>query len=47
MIATYGSEVVSDLQICAEQKLKWTCEQLAEKKIQLMEAVRKEATRLR
>lgn len=47
MIATYGSEVVSDLKICGEQKLKWTCEQLAEKKIQLMEMVRKESARLK
>ena len=46
MIEKYGSEVVSDLKSCGEQKLKWTCEQLAEKKIQLMEAVRKEAKRL-
>ncbi len=36
MIATYGSEVVSDLMICAEQKIRWTCEELAEKKIQLL-----------
>lgn len=36
MIATYGSDVVSDLLICSEQKLKWTCEELAEKKIQLL-----------
>ena len=47
MIATYGSEVVSDLQICAEQTLKWTCEELAEKKIQLLEMARKEEAKLK
>lgn len=47
MVAKYGREAVDELKICGEHKLKWTCEQLAEKKIQLMDAVRKEATRLK
>jgi hypothetical protein len=37
MVATFGREVVDELKICGEQKLKWTCEQLAEKKIQFLE----------
>ncbi len=47
MLSKYGSERVSDLQICAEQKLRWTCEQLAEKKIELMELARKEEGKLK
>lgn len=47
MLSKYGSERVSDLQICAEQKLRWTCEELAEKKIQLLEMARKEDAKLK
>jgi hypothetical protein len=37
MVAKYGKEAVDDLKVCSEQKLKWTCEQLAEKKIQFLD----------
>ena len=37
MVATFGREVVDKLKICGEQKLKWTCEELAEKKIQFLD----------
>jgi hypothetical protein len=37
MVAKYGREVVDELKICGEQKLKWTCEELAEKKIQFLD----------
>lgn len=47
MVATFGQKVVDDLKAESRESIKWTCEQLAEKKIQLMEAVRKEATRLK
>lgn len=47
MVAKYGRKTVDELRICAEQKLKWTCEELAEKKIQLMEEVRKQTNRLK
>ena len=47
MVHKYGIEAVSDLITCAEQKLKWTCEELAEKKIQLMEIARKAEQSLR
>lgn len=46
MVAKYGNEVVSDLKICGEQKLKWTCEQLAEKKIQFLDMARSVQKRL-
>jgi hypothetical protein len=47
MVAKYSREVVDELKICGEHKLKWTCEELAEKKIQLMELVRREEERLK
>jgi hypothetical protein len=37
MVAKFGREVVDELKICGEQKLKWTCEELAEKKIQFLD----------
>jgi hypothetical protein len=37
MVAKYGREVVDELKICGEQKLRWTCEELAEKKIQFLD----------
>jgi hypothetical protein len=37
MVARFGREVVDELKICGEEKLKWTCEELAEKKIQFLE----------
>lgn len=43
----YGSDVVGDLITCAEQKLRWTCEELAEKKIQLLGMVKREGERLK
>ena len=47
MVAKYGRETVDELKICAEHKLKWTCEELAEKKIQLMEMARKAEEQLK
>jgi hypothetical protein len=37
MVARFGREVVDELKICGEQKLRWTCEELAEKKIQFLD----------
>ena len=37
MVARFGREVVDELKICGEEKLKWTCEELAEKKIQFLD----------
>jgi hypothetical protein len=44
MVAKHGREVVDELKICGEQKLRWTCEQLAEKKIQFLD-MQKDALR--
>jgi len=46
MLGRYGRNVVDELKICGEQKLKWTCEQLAERKIQFLERQKKELKRL-
>jgi len=40
MLERFGPEVVNDLKEIAAEQLKWTCEDLAEKKIQLMEMER-------
>jgi hypothetical protein len=36
MVERFGREMVDELKRCGEQKLKWTCEELAEKKIQFL-----------
>ena len=46
MVAKYGREVVDELKICGEQKLRWTCEELAEKKIQFLDMQKDAARRL-
>lgn len=40
MFKTFGEKIVWDLKQCAAEPLKWTCEELAEKKIQLLETER-------
>lgn len=47
MIATFGQQVVDDLKAESRESIKWTCEELAEKKIQFMELARKESARLK
>nr|DAK61511.1 MAG TPA: NinG recombination protein [Caudoviricetes sp.] len=46
MLTKYGEDVVAGLKASAEEPLKWTCEQLAEKKIQLLAMEKKIRTRL-
>ena len=46
MVEKYGQEAVDDLKTLSRESIKWTCEQLAEKKIQFLELVRKESKRL-
>ncbi len=46
MVARFGRDVVDELKSCGEQKLKWTCEQLAEKKIQFLEMQKNAMSRL-
>jgi hypothetical protein len=41
MIAKYGQEAVDDLKVISWASIKWTCEELAEKKIQFLEMERK------
>jgi hypothetical protein len=41
MLERFGEEVVADLKRCAAETVKWTCEELAEKKIQLGEMLKK------
>lgn len=47
MVGTYGKEAIDDLKQLGRESIKWTCEQLAEKKVQLMEIARKEARGMR
>ncbi len=46
MVKRFGRDVVDGLKQESRDSIKWTCEELAEKKIQLMEQVRKESERL-
>jgi hypothetical protein len=41
MMAKYGQEAVDDLKGLSRESIKWTCEGLAEKKIQFLEMERK------
>lgn len=41
MVEKYGQEAVDDLKTLGRESIKWTCEELAEKKIQFMEMERK------
>ena len=41
MVAKFGQSVVSDLKELSTDSIKWTCEELAEKKIQFLEMARK------
>jgi hypothetical protein len=47
MVEKYGQEAVDDLKTLSRESIKWTCEQLAEKKIQLLEMARKAEKGLR
>jgi hypothetical protein len=40
MVAKYGRAVVLDLKELSTESIKWTCEELAEKKIQFMAMAR-------
>jgi hypothetical protein len=47
MIATYGQTSVDDLKVISRESIKWTCEELAEKKIQFLEMERKSKAGMR
>jgi hypothetical protein len=46
MVATFGREVVDDLKSTSRESIRWTCEELAEKKIQFLAMAKKAKTGL-